>query len=55
MKLEVIQLKMQKTEILTAEYIEKIFAEKNYSPLRWAVTKIINNELIIDAVVITNQ
>jgi len=53
MKLEVIQLTLQKPEMLTAEHIENFFASKNYSPLRWAVNKIIDNKLIIDAVVIT--
>jgi len=51
MKLEIKRLTLEKPEILTADYIENFFAKKNYSPLRWAVTKIIDNKLIIDAVI----
>ncbi len=51
MKLEIKQFTLEKPEILAAGYIENFFAEKNYSPLRWAVTKIIDNTLIIDAVI----
>ncbi len=53
MKLEIKQFTLEKPEILTSDYIDNFFASKNYSPLRWAVNKIIDNKLIIDAVVIT--
>ena len=40
---------------INVEYIEKYIKDNGFDPLRWAIVKIENNKLLIDAVVIDNN
>ena len=39
-------------ETITVEYVEDFIAKSGFKPLRWAIVKIENKKLLIDAVVL---
>jgi hypothetical protein len=49
------QFELEKPDNITVEYIENALSSRNEVPIRWAIVKIQDNKLTVDAVLIGSK